>query len=118
MADENYTVGITGRLTELLDELKSQMIIQTTLKRFGKWADYLDNGKIKNSGYYYEDQPIIGLWQQHFNKRNLHRTYTISLVSTNSVNSFCKTGLYQEFYDNGQIEKYGFYKSSINTLIT
>jgi antitoxin component YwqK of YwqJK toxin-antitoxin module len=84
-------------------------------KRFGKWIEYFDNGKIKNSGYYYEDQ-AVGLWQQYFENGHLRKTYTISFVSADTIKSYCKTGLYQEFYDNGQLQKYGFYKASIDTV--
>jgi antitoxin component YwqK of YwqJK toxin-antitoxin module len=104
--DRNYKLIVEGNL--------GGRIYVDYYKRFGKWTEYFDNGKIKATGFYYADQPI-GQWQFYYPNGELEKTYSIALVETDSSRNFCMIGSYQEFYDNGQLKTNGFYKSSIDT---
>ncbi|MFN8281739.1 MAG: hypothetical protein U0U67_00890 [Chitinophagales bacterium] len=79
--------------------------------RKGKWTEYFSNKKIKTTGYYYNDRPI-GNWNFYYPKGNLKETYTISLIEDDSSSNYCKTGLYQEYFENGQLKTEGFYKAA------
>lgn len=80
-------------------------------KRKGKWTEYFPDKKIKTTGYYYDDYPI-GNWNFYYPNGNLKETYTIALIETDSSSNYCMTGLYQEYFENGQLKVNGFYKSS------
>lgn len=78
--------------------------------RKGEWTEYFDNGNIKATGYYYEDQPI-GLWKTYYPNGQLKKSYSYALIEYKNISNYCMMGSYQEFYENGQLKINGFYKS-------
>ena len=79
--------------------------------RKGKWTEYYPSKKIKTTGYYYDDRRI-GNWNFYYSNGNLKEMYTIALIETDSSSNYCRTGLYQEYYENGQLKVSGFYKAA------
>ena len=84
-------------------------------KRYGKWSEYYQNGNLKSTGYYYEDNPI-GLWQYFFENGNLKEIYNITLIQNDKSYGFCKTGLYQLYFETGQLKISGFYKAIFDSI--
>jgi len=84
-------------------------------KRFGKWiAYYPTTGKPKVIGYYYADQPT-GLWKYFYPNGQLKQTYSLAQIQTDSFTLTCKVGLYEEFYETGQLKINGFYQTAWDT---
>jgi len=78
----------------------------------GKWTEYYTNGKIKSTGYYQKNNPV-GLWQTFYSNGHLKRTCTYTLIE-NQGTYYCMTGLYQDYFDNGQVRISGLYKAIID----
>jgi hypothetical protein len=85
--------------------------------RHGKVTEYYTDGKIESVGYYYRDQPI-GLWKYYYPNGQLSKAYSITYVNDSAAqgkNGFCKVGLYEEYYDNGNLKMSGCYQGGFDT---
>ena len=80
--------------------------------REGKWNEYYEDGKIKNTGHYYKNYPM-GLWQRFYPNGKLKSLINYAIVE-NGANYFCMSGSFQDFFENGQIKTSGFYKATID----
>jgi len=82
----------------------------------GNWTEYYESGVIRSAGNYSQSEPI-GEWRYYYPNGQLRKQFNISLIITDSAATYCKTGKYLEYYDNGKIKVSGFYKAYIDTMI-
>ncbi len=85
-------------------------------KKFGKWTAYYTSGKTKRTGYYYAGI-ATGLRKNYYPNGQLERTFTLRPISIDSFFINRKVGLYEEYYENGNIQTTGFFKIAIDTTI-
>jgi hypothetical protein len=77
----------------------------------GKWMEFYASG-IPKSVTYYSLGIQNGLVQTYHANSVLSARYNITIVKTKGDHAL-KSGLYQEFYENGQKKLEGFYKISV-----
>ena len=85
-------------------------------QKFGEWKEYYDNGQVRSIGHY-EYNTAIGTWKYYYPDGKLKKWFTISEITTDSTTSYCKTGQFQEFYENGYLRINGYYKLSFDTMV-
>jgi antitoxin component YwqK of YwqJK toxin-antitoxin module len=82
----------------------------------GKWTEYYETGAIRSTGNYERGEPI-GKWRYYYPNGQLKKLFKISLICTDSAKTYCKTGNYLEYYENGNIKVSGYYRAQIDTMI-
>ncbi len=121
--DTSKILYIANRTIYKLFDNKMQILVEGNLggrvftdyfKRFGKWTEYYQNGKIKAIGHYYEDEPL-GLWQYFYENGNVKEAFNISHFQYNELKDYCRSGLYQSYYETGQLKIDGFYKAVLDS---
>ncbi len=85
-------------------------------KKFGKWIAYYPNGKAEWIGYYYSGV-ATGLWKYFYPNGQLKKTFTLAPIEVDSFFLNRKVGLYEEYYENGNLQTTGFFKIAIDTTI-
>ena len=108
MMNRNYDTILTGHL--------GGRIFTDYFKKFGEWKEYFPSGKLKIEGYYDFDQPI-GLWKFYYPSGKLKSWYNISKITADSSVCYCKTGYFEDYYENGKVKMSGFYKVSLDTMV-
>lgn len=78
----------------------------------GKWTEYYDNGKIKNTGFYLHNK-LVGSWQQYYPGGHLRSVCNYALIE-NKATYTCKAGNYMEYFENGHLKTAGMYKAVID----
>ena len=91
-------------------------IFRDYFQKFGEWKEYYQNGKIRAVGHYNFDNPI-GVWTYYYPNGKKKKWFTITKIETDSTTSYCKTGQFEDFYENGNIKLRGFYKLSFDTMV-
>ena len=123
--DTNIIIFISKNLTDYkMYDRQNRLISEGDLggrkyvdycKRFGKWTTYFSSGQPKVIGYYYANQPT-GLWKYFYSNGQLKQMYSLAQIETDSFALTCKVGLYEEYFENGQLKVNGFYKTSFDTI--
>ncbi len=124
--DTNNTVFISkGYSNFRLYDRDNKLIVEGDLggrkyidffKKFGKWIAYYPNGRTKWIGYYYAGM-ATGLWKYFYPNGQLNKSFTLALIETDSFSITRRVGLYEEYYENGNIKISGFFKAAIDTTI-
>ena len=83
---------------------------------YGQWKEYFPNGTVKIEGYYDSNQPV-GLWKFYYSSGKLKSWYSISKIVADSSQCYCKTGYFENFYENGNLKMSGFYSVTLDTLV-
>lgn len=118
--DTNIIVFLSKKYTDYkMYDRKNHIILEGDIggriytdyfKRFGKWtAYYPETGKPKVIGYYHADLPV-GLWKYFYPNGLIKQTFSVSQILADSIYITCKVGMYEEYYETGQLKISGFYK--------
>jgi antitoxin component YwqK of YwqJK toxin-antitoxin module len=83
---------------------------------FGQWKEYFPNGKVKIEGFYDYSQPV-GVWKFYHSSGKLKPWYSISKIVADSSQCYCRTGYFEDFYENGNLKMSGFYSVALDTLV-
>jgi|GEM_PF-6104301 len=106
--DTNGRTKVEGELTQGADGSR--------YVRNGKWTEFWGNGIPQSVTYYClgeQTGPVI----TYYINGVMSSRYTLATVTTNT-NYVLKTGLYQEFYENGEKKEEGFYHIYIDSNTT
>jgi len=85
------------------------------LHKYGTWKEYYTNGMLKATGMYEDDMPV-GLWRFFYANGNAKSMFTISKVISDSATCYCKTGYFENNYENGSLRLTGYFKVTLDSL--
>jgi antitoxin component YwqK of YwqJK toxin-antitoxin module len=105
--NNQYQLLLSGQITQ---RLCTQFVYKG-----GKWTSYYTNGQVKTMGFY-ESNQAVGTWQHYYTNGQLAKTYTLSRIDTDSISVICRSGLYGEFYANGQPKMTGSYTIAFDSI--
>ena len=111
-----YLLANTGRYFMIYNNVGTRLMEGETgrhrgtdyMIKDGLWKTYYINGNIKSEGYYYRNNPV-GLWKKYFLSGRLKSIYNVAFVAIDTLENYCMSGSYIEYFENGKIAIDGHY---------
>lgn len=101
---------VYSKAYELQEQGHYTMTAPDSIGRHGLCTELYSTGKVKAIGNYIRNKPV-GEWNRYYPSGKLMANYTIKIVSKNLFNY---SGVYNEYYENGQARVKGNYAMAPN----
>lgn len=110
LSSRDSTYQVYSKAYELQEQGHYTMTAADSIGRQGLCTELYASGKVKSIGNYTRNRPV-GEWNRYYPSGKLMANYSIKVVSKDLFNY---SGIYNEYYENGQTKVKGNYAMTPN----